>query len=337
MTLNMSGQIAADDITGIKKLDPARPVYLLVGDSGKVVVKNEITNLAHDPRNMRYAMRNMKAVDPTMATKQLTSSELDAIAQWAELKRVEAELFQKPLDGDINTLSQSLVIPNTAWVKTNFFEGLINLESAAAQLKATGDKSGVRAIAAALTAPGGLEKLGQIMAVDCFNGNDDRFDFSQMPNCAPYNRLTNTGNVAVCLQDNILRPVGMDAWSGSSASRYLDQPPSREWTGVRLKDDQRAWRAQVAAEAAADIEAVLGPRNRRNPFGSPDRLPKNAGQRIAAGMDQGIATLKTKLLNMYAPNQRPPGLQARIIALGWAIQTRAGVQPAPPMGLPPRR
>lgn len=336
MSFQMDGQLNADDIRAVRKLDDIRPVYLVVGDSEKIVVKRDNTPQPHDPRNMRYALRNMKIVDRTMESRQLTSDELNALETFVELQRVESTLLNMPLPPAVTALSQDILhTGSNTWLKTNFFEGLINLEGAATQARRDGDKGGIRAIAKALSAADGLEKLGRILAIDCFNGNDDRFDFSDAPVVnAGYHRLTNPGNVAVCLQNNMLRPVGMDAYAGSAEFRSLAEAgrPDPRWAGYRLRDDQKPWRMRFAQEVAADLETALGPRNRKVFFASKNRLPGNAGERIARGMDDGITELKKTLLRIFAPNARPPGLSARMIALGWAIQARAGLQPAPPSG-----
>lgn len=338
MTLQMSGQIETDDIGGVRKLDPIRPVYLLAGDSGKVVIKRDNTVHAADPRNMRTALRNMKAVDRTMESRQLLSSEIQALAEFVELRKLEAGLLGSQPAPEVNQLGVDLAVAGgVSWIKSNFFEGLVNLESAAAMALNDGKNSGIKAIAAALNLPGGLEKLGQILAVDAFNGNDDRFDFSNAPVVNPgYRRLTNAGNVAVCLQNNVLRPVGMDAYAGAAEFRSVANAgaPDREWPGYRLKPEQRPWRMQFCEDVATDIETALHPRKR---FVSlTRRLSRNAGPRLAAGMEEGITFLKARLLRMQGLNQRPPGLQARMVALGWAIQRAGGIQPAPPSGAPPR-
>lgn len=333
MSLNVNGQIMAEDIFAVTKLDPHRPVYLLVGAVEKIVVKRDNTPQVNDPRNMVHALRNMRAVDRTMATRPLTPIELREIARFIEGEKGDEHPFGGGEYTDLQEFEKDLrPAGGVSWVKTSFFEGLINLEGAAAKAREQGNKSGVRAIAAALTAPGGLEKLGAILAIDAFNGNDDRFDFSNQPVVNPgLHRLTNPGNVAVCLQHNVMRPVGMDAYAGAAEFRSLDkagQPP-REWSGYRLKDDQRGWRQRFCEEVAADIETTLGPRNRKLLFAATNRLPKNAGQRLAAGMDQGIAKLKATLQTIRDPRQAPPGLIGRMVALGWA-------RPAPPPGLPRR-
>ena len=69
MSLNVNGQIMAEDIFAVKKLDTHRPVYLLVGAIEKIVVKRDNTPQPNDPRNMVHALRNMRAVDRTMATR----------------------------------------------------------------------------------------------------------------------------------------------------------------------------------------------------------------------------------------------------------------------------
>eukprot|EP01035_Chromulina_nebulosa_P063603 gene63603-87003_t len=130
-------------------------------------------------------------------------------------------------------------------------------------------------------------------------------------------RLTNPGNVGLCLQQNVMRPVGMDAYAGAAEFRSLDKAgqPDRGWSGYRLKDDQRGWRQRFCEEVAADIETMLGPRNRKILFAATNRLPKNAGQRLATGMDQGIAKLKATLRTIGDPRRAPPGLIGRMVAL----------------------
>ncbi|MBA4270323.1 MAG: hypothetical protein C0447_13025 [Methylobacterium sp.] len=333
MSLTVNGQIMAEDIFAVKKLDTHRPVYLLVGAIEKIVVKRDNTPRPNDPRNMVHALRNMRAVDRTMATRPLTPNELREIARFIAGEKGDADPFDGKKYTALDELERDLqAAGGVSWVKTSFFEGLINLEDAAAEAREKVSKSGVRAIAAALTAPGGLEKLGAILAIDAFNGNDDRFDFSNQPVVNPgLRRLTNPGNVGLCLQHNVMRPVGMDAYAGAAEFRSLDKAgqPDRGWSGYRLKDDQRGWRQRFCEEVAADIETMLGPRNRKILFAATNRLPKNAGQRLATGMDQGIAKLKATLRTIGDPRRAPPGLIGRMVALGWA-------NPAPPPGLPRR-
>jgi hypothetical protein len=314
MSLTVNGQIMAEDIFAVKKLDTHRPVYLLVGAIEKIVVKRDNTPRPNDPRNMVHALRNMRAVDRTMATRPLTPNELREIARFIAGEKGDADPFDGKKYTALDELERDLqAAGGVSWVKTSFFEGLINLEDAAAEAREKVSKSGVRAIAAALTAPGGLEKLGAILAIDGLR------------------RLTNPGNVGLCLQHNVMRPVGMDAYAGAAEFRSLDKAgqPDRGWSGYRLKDDQRGWRQRFCEEVAADIETMLGPRNRKILFAATNRLPKNAGQRLATGMDQGIAKLNATLRTIGDPRRAPPGLIGRMVALGWA-------NPAPPPGLPRR-
>lgn len=355
MPLTLDTEFNSNDIKQIKRLDPQRPVFLLVGSLGHIVIKRDMTPNAPDPRNMAYALRNMKAVDRTIASRLLTTGEIDALIQYTELAMVDAGLSGGQTPSDIAALRGFLDQPaGPTWLKMNKLEGIVNLEMAAISARAEGanrDKQGVRAIAAALSGPGGLEKLGSILAVDLFNGNNDRFSLDEPGQAEAripghqlkFHRMTNIGNVVLCLQNNVLRPVGLDAYAGFSEFRDLsaNQPPPREWPGYRLTDAQAQWRRKFANEVAADLETALGPRNRKVVFASTNRLPPDAGARIAKGMDQGITALKTKLLAMHSAQTRPPGLLQRMMALGWAIQRIVGgvaqIQPAPPPGPPPPR
>ncbi len=353
MPLTMQAEFNSDDIRHVKRLDPNRPVFVIVGDPGQqIVVKRDMTPNSSDPRNMAYAQRNMKAVDRTIASKPLTNSEIDALRQYTEIAEINAELAGRALSPDVAALKELLDQgAGPTWLKMNKLEGIVTLEAAALAARAQGanrDKAGVREIAEALSKPGGLEKLGSILAVDLFNGNNDRFSLgdqgqpeAKIPgHSLNFLRMTNIGNVVLCLQNDVLRPVGLDAYAGSSEFRDLskNEPPPREWPGYKLADSQKQWRLQFAKEVAADIETALGPRKRL--FASTKRLPSDAGDRIARGIDQGVTTLKVKLLNMHSPQSRPPGLLQRMIALGWAIQRVVGgvaqIQPAPPPGAPPR-
>jgi hypothetical protein len=338
MSLALNGQIKSEDIFAIERLDPNRDVYLLVGAVDKIVLKLDVATTHAKQFNVLQAARNMKAINPVVATKNVTVFEVMEVHSFV---KEEMRDTRGPLDPAHEAFDKVVSTGNTVgWVKTNFFEGLVNLESAAAKARQKNrDKSGIRAIAAALSAPGGLEKFGEILVIDAFNGNNDRFDMSEPPQgnkgCI---RMVNDGNVAVCMQNGVMQPVGMDPYSMSNSLGDVTQKgmpgarpglPPDDWTGYRLKDDQRAWRMRFCEDVAADLEHMLGPRDRVLKIMSTNRLPKNAAQRLALGMDQGIVRFKAKLL---AIDQRraPPRLISAIVALGWA-------KPAPPPGLPPRR
>ena len=379
-SLSIKRTIHARHIVAVKKLDPARPVYLLVGEHGsKIVIKRDTAakvnkqNQENDPRSMRHTFRNMAAVDKAVAAIQLSRREIQSISRFASAQEHEVKNLNafRTAGADDGKLYQDLQhAAGMVWIKTNFFEGLIDLEAAAVAAAGKGkkkDKSGIRAIAAALTAPGGLEKLGQIIAVDAFNGNNDRFNIESPANYEekPHSmnlfdqfqnkvvevstwRLVNAGNVACCLQEDILKPVGMDPWSSQSPINNFETnegPDNRildaKWTGYILKDDpeQRANREQLGFDVEDDLETLLGPRNRKIFWKSSEtkRLPKGSGARIARGIEEGAQTLKRKLLSMAGGRRRlPAGLIKRMEVLDWAVKAnRGGFRPAPPKGRRP--
>ncbi len=329
MSLQVQSEFTDQDIHGVARLDPARPVFLLAGDRSQLVIKRDMTPFAGDDRNMRYALRNMKAVDASVASRQLSHREVDALHSFVELQRLDAAFAGTSPSAGVLGLAEELAPGGrgNTWLKMNKLEGLVNLESAFLKAKDESDKSGIRAFAAALSAPGGLEKLGMILAVDLFNGNDDRCALGKMPQAEAYHglhlyRVVNVGNLLVCMDGLQLKPVGLDAYAGRAEFRNVNLagPPAREWPGWYLRSDGTsvAWRRQFAEDVVEDIKLLLGKRRRRGIYalvGNKDRLPPNAALRLAIGMDSGIVLLRQRLLSMGHAGQRPPGLQARISAL----------------------
>lgn len=334
MPLNLQAEFAALDILTVKKLgDDKQPVFLLVGPIDQLVIKQESTPFPGDPRNMRYALRTMRAIDPATASRQLSKREIDALMAFVEDEKADADLPGATPNPDLAKLERALLnAVGATWQKMNKLDGLVSLQDAAVQARARKrNKAGVRAIAAALTAPGGLERLGAILVADLFNGNDDRFSLDDQSAQfdflgLSFRRMTNMANVVLCLQDNVLTPVGLDPYACRGEFRYLDKPTvDPRWPGRQLARTPQAglWRKTFAADVVSDLETALGPRNRKILFASTNRLPKNAADRIAAGMEEGIRRLKKKLYEGVKPGQVdriPPGLRARLVVLerlGW--------------------
>ena len=368
--LSVKTRLHLKDIVGLSKLDNVRAVYLLAGSAGsKIVIKRDkassigrsnFGNSENDPRSMRHTFRTMKAVDAKTASKQLSKREMENIKHFAREIKVGSKNLNPYAYHDSETtkiadkLLMDLKAPGVVWMKTDFFQGLVDLEAAAGKARSQSrDKAGVRAFAAALSAKGGLEKLGQIIAADAFNGNTDRFELKkysadEYKNAVKENtlpqltklydvdkkrfcdcetwRLVNAGNVAICLQDNIVKPVGIDPWSGSSALRNLESGNDPDtfddivkWSGVMLKDDQQQYRSDLGIDIADDLERLLGPRNRKLGFLSTNRLPRDAAARIALGIEQGAKILKSTLVPKVRRDSKgmPKGILKRMELLGW--------------------
>ncbi len=168
--LSVDAIIDSDNIKTITSISPGRPVFLVVGsDNSHLVLKQEITTQAHDPVNLKFANKAMKAVSPAANSKVLTSMEVAALRSTVQLETDVAQMTFRPVPPDILYLGQVL-LQGGAWFKMDKADGIIDLQRAVTKAIQNQDKSGVRQIAAALSAPNGLESLGRILAADFFNG-----------------------------------------------------------------------------------------------------------------------------------------------------------------------
>jgi len=334
---------SSDDIQTVTPLAAARPVYLLVGaDNSHIVIKSEVSRSTHDPTNLKLANRAMHNVNPAFVSKVCTPNEVTVLKDFVKWELWIAGYYSFPQPAEIVHLDNSLQ-NGGVWFKMEKAEGILDLGDAVQKAINQQDKTGIRQIASALCAKGGLEALGKIIVADLFNGNADRFNpFNKDPfsgattNVGAVNARTNArfavllnlGNVLVSIQNNKLRPIGLDAYEAQGAWRKMDQKVDdieqaehEEWPGRHLRDTQNEaqWRAQFAALVIGDLEAALGPRNRKVAWGRTRRLPKNATTRLISGMNAGITELKASLVQ-YANKigkARPVGLTDRLQVLGW--------------------
>lgn len=137
------------------------------------------------------------------------------------------------------------------------------------------DKTGVKALHQVFKQPGVLEKLGEIVAADAFNGNQDRVNFNgtgkkwdgQMLLC-----LQNPGNIFVGDGGGALTVLGLDVFDpyGSFKDWGTLNEGAEAYPGRILRTDAGAKRLELARKLAADIERILGPRNRTFAFQKTD-------------------------------------------------------------------
>ena len=222
---------------------------------------------------------------------------------------------------------------------------LVSLEQAVKERDEDNDKTKIRQIAAALNAPKGLERLGEIAATDLFNGTSDRFvPYNKDSELAPWHRknstieygvktLNNVDNVLLALEGRNLRPIGLDAFDPSSAYRDQVQPlkdiesnEPAKWPGRMLAANKVAERMAFARDIVEDLETLLGPRNRKLPFTNTHRLDSDAARRIYKGMDSGTTKIKEQLRKYLQSNKRqndlvPRGVIDRACALGWVYRS----------------
>lgn len=330
-----------EDIQTVAPLAGPRPVYLLVGsDESCIVIKQEV-GAAQDAANLKFVNRAMRTVSPAFASKVCTPNEVTVLNDFVQWMAWTTNHFSLPYPAEIDHLEKSLK-NGGVWFKMEKAEGILDLKEAVQKALNQQDKSGIRKITKALNATGGLEAVGKIIVADLFSGNTDRFN--------PYNTdyfsndvvpagdinprtqtkfhvMLNLGNVLVSVQNKKLRPIGLDAYEAQGEWRQMDKKVSvlesknEKWPGRHLMNDsnEEKWRKDFAAMVAADLEAALGPRNRKVAWGRTQRLQKNAATRIFNGMEAGIRELKTNFAQYVRKQgaQRPAGLTDRLQILGW--------------------
>lgn len=326
--LKIDSTIVYTDIYNIVALSQGHPVFKLEGwgdDNGKVdtiVVKMESISVnatsAHR-RDVRVATGLMNLVDPSARTIVLKRDEIEQLKMYADGGNV---VGQAGLAAS-NELKKLLADPKGVWTKMEVKQ-LVKLDDALAS-RLQGDKADVRVIAAALKGTGGLEKLGQILAVDLFNGNNDRFDWEfgggkdpDLP--ARFKVVRNLGNVlVVCGANGTGRPIGLDSYDPNNAFKELGTALTAhdKWGGILLAANKGAERLKLAENVIFDLEMILGPRSRKIPFGSKNRLGSNRKERLLAGMLAGKNVIQRAMVAVKHRPNLPPGIASRIALLGW--------------------
>lgn len=265
----------------------------------------------------------IKVVSPGAAGKVLCPQELAAIDDLLQTSKYWAEHSQKGEDPDVTSLRQDMLMHGT-WFKMAKAEELFHLGKAMETLKSKQDKSGVRAVAEALNRSGGLESLGQIVAIDAYNHNTDRFMpcFPDEPRISKeWLVLVNSGNVIFALDHELHKPIGLDSYESGSAFRDIDktieelEPNSMEpWRGRILAKDKLEWRKKYAKDIVADLEKAMGPRNRKFAMFASQwkRLNSNAADRIVKGMHSATSALVLKLKGMALKPNCPAGVASRL-------------------------
>jgi hypothetical protein len=323
MPLSLATPITANDILWIDHLSPGHPVYALHDGTTAIVVKQE---QVHFPVGRKEALRHnlllMSAVDLDAAVVVLSGAEVTELTQFVENEAQLAIVTGIAVSPAVQNITLALGMPGK-WVKMAV-KRLFDLEKAATQL-ANGDKSGVRRFAHALNAVGGLEMLGEIIAVDLFNDNTDRFVVAgggRQYNGITLNHMVNIGNVLLSSG----RVSGLDSWDPNAAikntrSTLANLDPNNEWGGYLLSPaaavtiNNRVLTADAfAAQVVVDLEFVLGPRNRRLRGLRTGRLDAHASTRIVRGMRLAIPRMRARL-RLEVP--LPQLIQDKANALGW--------------------
>ncbi|HEY1381522.1 MAG TPA: hypothetical protein VGF55_32275 [Gemmataceae bacterium] len=330
--LSVRSHITRDDIAAIGQLVPAHLVYLLTGHQhDKLVVKQE-GRTGNKNSNVEHNLLVMSFIDPNGQQLVLDASEVSELRLWVTTAAGEAaHASMQPLLSELaNRLSQGEA-QGVVWTKMPF-KRLVNLDSAVKDKddKQNADKTKIRQLGAALAAPGGLEKLGEIVAADLFNGNQDRFSYhidKRTHKLAPqkektigsqYRHLANLGNLLVAL-DGPAQPTGLDSFDPTSNYKSWTTPLTDAeksdlaglWPGRVLAPCRTADLHEFAVSAMADLEQAMGPRHRKIPFATKSRLGKHAAARFQTGLERGRTKIVQRLRAQYG-RQMPTGLADRL-------------------------
>jgi hypothetical protein len=322
--------------TTVTQLVQGHPVFLLAAEDGsKLVIKQE--HALDAGKALSHNLEVMAMVSPTTdGSRVLLPKEVDALHYVVKSSEVLAPLLRRVEQEGIVQLRLCLLAPNP-WFKMPAAERLMSLEEASAQLRAQANKHGVRAIAKSLNANGGFERLGEIVAVDLYNHNLDRFDWSHL--CGKKSRglrypwstnkydrfltIANVGNVLVALEAGETKPVGLDSYDPRSLFRSPDTPVEKVEKGLCV--DQPPWggrllaitegarqRKAFAKDILADLNVTLGERDRSFCMFSKKRLDDDGDKRIVKGMEKATTLLIQMLQAKCSATNAPPGLASRL-------------------------
>jgi hypothetical protein len=332
VALSTATPISANDIFTVRRLAPGHPVYLLTGANlSKLVVKQEMTTglAAGRKEALRTNAELMHAVDTDANVVVLTGNEVLELTAFVNHDALVAAATNTAVSADVQNLTAALG-GGGKWVKMGV-KRLRKLDDAGNDRVNHGNKAGVRAFAAALNAPGGLEKFGEVLAVDLFNDNNDRFALTGAGafNGTALHFLINLGNVLLSSG----QVSGLDSWDPNSGikdtrAQLAIQDPNGEWGGHLLSpagqvtvNGQLITRDAFAAGVIADLETVLGPRNRSLPGLRTQRLAANAKARLLAGLTTAGPKIRAKLRQVAGPGallaNLPVLLGDKATALGW--------------------
>lgn len=324
MALSLNSPIATNDIYHIKMFKALKVWLLIGGENDKVVIK---TDAIHAPQ-YKSASPIVKAVAAGARVRILTPAELFALKEYVRLYEEVAKAYQdmgmdyNPDEAPaVSDLKQSLTF-GFPFVKMEAVN-VMDLEGAL-QDRLAGNKGDLRAFTATLNAPGGLERLGKIIAVDLFNGNTDRF----YPGSASAKTiagvtfnlrcLVNVGNVFRVTNTAGPEVGALDFIDPNSRFKDINTPlataetsAGEPWPARLLADKKR--RNDFAKDVVHDLEAILSPRKSR--FSLKTKLKGDAASRIATGMVQGAQLIKSKLEAKYNPNRWTSGIRDRYLII----------------------
>jgi len=314
MALSLTAPIVYDDIQEIVLLKPLK-VFLLRGYAGdEIVIKADAVQAGH----VKSAGVVVKAIDPGVKMKVLTPPEILELRNYVELYLavmdvMGAVIVTDPERAAIDSLRQLFAMPgNVTMMKMN--KQTLQDLGEAFNMRSQGDKGPVKQFITALKSPGGLEKLGQVIAADMYNGNTDRFCPLE-PGVPPMPPLS-AGSLSVQLKvvvnpGNVMIIVGPTGVFSASLLDYVDpqsqfkdsthtlanQEAGQVWPGRTLID--KTARHAFAKDVIEDLEKILHPKKHK--LSLKTKLGSDAVKRLEAGMLEAVKLIKRALEVKYNP------------------------------------
>jgi hypothetical protein len=319
MELGVDKPILEPLIYFVKELK-AGAAYMLNGyGTDRVVVK--LDSGAYTDQDVRFLGGVMASIDPSVRPIVATPSDILEMDKWAN-----GTMPTEDLVASAQVMKSALNMARAAGNKIVKLKALnlVILEDAAKKM-GEGDKTDVRFIAAALNAPGGLEKLGQVIAADFFIGNTDRFVYPP-PGCKWQGQrlktLQNVGNVFIAIDEkqDKGRVAGLDILDPSNGHKNTSGKlkDGYEWMGELLDKSKAEKRMKFCHDVIDDLNYILGPRNRKFSFLETKRLGSQAANRLYQGMKTGCEKIQGICLPYRkAHGTLPTGLEDRFAKLNW--------------------
>lgn len=334
MGLSLSGTITVRDLRGVRDFYPgpmavgskSGKVFLLEGaEDTKLVIKDDAV---FQPQ-IKSASFAMKAVHRNSRAKLLSPVEVQQLKEFVrlyfDLRRDFQSMgldYRPEIEEDMGKLRYKLDDRATTFHKMEVQD--VQDIQGALEKRLNGDKSQLRGFAAVLAGPNGLESLGEIIAVDLFNGNTDRFfprgwDPTVEQNLSKriggmvfdFRALVNPKNVFRAL--NGPSPVsGLDFLDPQSSYKNMRDQLNEEfynykWPARVMLDPRKL--TQFAEDVVHDLELLLNPHRSR--FSRRTKLGKNRKGRLISGMKSGMRKIKMRMEQKYPVRTMPAAIKER--------------------------
>ena len=326
MALSMTSEIRCEDVHIVKEFKEGKVWMLQSIDGDKLVIKHEQLHA----EQLKDANKVVKLVDPAAKFKVLTPSEHWELKNFARIFLELVEYYESTLISNhplshtdkqaVESLRDALESADDDYpfYKMSYMT-LRNLETAVVE-RGKGNKEMVRDIVSALNNGDGMKKLGQIVAMDMFTDNRDRFYPEGVSatgiKIGPYSFdlevCANVGNVLLALTDEgTFSVIGLDAVAPMSQLKTFKSPVGERDTGAagwyHITDAKL--RKAFAKNIISDLEKLLHPK--KSKWSLKSKLGISATSRLEKGMVDGLQTIKTGLLRRSG-GQLPTELTQRL-------------------------